>query len=269
MITTSPRPLASLLLSAAFTAAIALPAQAGVIYQTSFTGSAGPFETAEGYSDWHIHHSSTSVPPTLQLNGDGLLEITNPQNGTTSSQFGGAIYTGNTSIANGQVSGVIQYVANGNQSSGLFARIQNPTGNGNSPEGYFAGILRYNPGSGNQTYLVIAKDIEFTETKSYLLASVQIGVSSGSFYRLEFDFDGTSLSATLFNASNSQIATVSATDASYTTGAVGLRANITSTDRTIGFDSFQVTAIPEPSTALLLLPAGVAGAAFLRKHRSR
>lgn len=233
-------------------------APASDTYKTDFTGTAGPFETAQGYDNWKVQRSSVAVSTSLILNGDGLLQITNPSDGSASSLFGGAMYTGNTSITDGYVAGSFQYVAAGGQSAGLLARVQNPLADGSRPEGYFAGILRYNPGGGNKTFLVIAKDIAYAGVSEYLLASVEISVSSGNFYQMQFAFEGDTLTATLFNAAGDrEIATLGATDNTYASGAVGFRANFGGKGQTIGFDSFEVTAIPEPSTALLLSGAGV------------
>ncbi len=234
-----------------------LTSHAALIYETNFTGSAGPFETAPGYNDWRVVKSAVTVSTSLELDGNGLLKITNPSNGTSNNLFGGAFYTGDSTISNGQIASVFQFVSNANQSSGVLARVQNPLADGSRPEGYFAGILRHNPGGGNTNYLVIAKDISFADVKTYTLASVEINVTHQNFYRLEFDFIGNTLSATLFNAAgNIRLATLNVTDTSYSEGAVGLRANFGTTDRSIHFDSFEVTSIPEPSTALLLLSAG-------------
>lgn len=260
-------PLRHLVACAALSAAAPL-AHSSLVYETSFTGNVSPFETAQGYEDWHVQRSAVSVSTSLALNGDGKLLINNPADGSASSLFGGAIYRGNTSISDGSVSGVFQYVANGNQSSGLLARVQNPNADGSRPLGYFAGLLRYNAGAGNQTFLVIAKDVEFANVSNSLIASKVVSVTSMNYYRLNFSFEGDELTAVLYNeAGDTQINSLSVTDSAYSSGATGLRANFGTTNRTIGFDSFQVTAIPEPSTALLLFPAGLFAIQFLRKNR--
>ncbi len=240
------------------------PAEAAVVYQTDFNGTAGAFPgSGSTYADWTIKRSGTATPTTLSLTGNGVLQMANPV-GATSSQFTMAYYQGSGSqVSDGKVTSVVQFISNNNQSMGIMARVQTPSADGGTPDGYFAGILRDASG----VRLVISKNIQFTDVGSYIIAaSSTISVSSTNYYRLEFEFVGDQLTASLFSTSNGNLITsINVTDSSYTSGVTGLRTNFRSADRTVGYDSFQLEAIPEPATAALLLPAGIAGLLLRRK----
>ena len=263
-----PRVLSLVATATAVLFAAVAPAKAAVVYQTvyqtDFNGAAGAFPGSNPtYADWTTKRSGTATPTTLSLNGSGVLQMANAA-GATGSQFTMALYEGSSSqVSNGKVTSVVQFVSNSNQSMGIMARVQNPTADGARPTGYFAGIWR----DGTTNRLVISKDIQFTDVGTYsIAASNAISVSNFSYYRLEFEFEGDKLTASLFSTSNgSLITSISVTDSSYTTGVTGLRTNFRSDDRTVGYESFQLEAIPEPATAALLIPAGIAGLLLRRK----
>lgn len=229
----------------------------GVIYESEFEGPAGAFPgTSTEYQDWEVSHTTTSQPPYFTLSGVGQLLMTNPE-GATNSQYANAYWTGEgATITDGKITSVVQWQSNGNQSVGVMARVQNATSpdGGAFPEGYYAGILRYNPGGGNVNRLVIAKDIVFAGVTNYIIAeSVNISISAGSYYRLEFEFIGDQLTASLFNTTtDSLISTITTEDLTYTSGVTGLRTNFGISNRTFGFDSVRIeSAIPEPSLSIL------------------
>lgn len=234
-----------------------------LVYESGFEGSAGEFPGSSGlYQDWTTSHSATSTPPTLSLSGTGQLLMTNPSGGVNS-QFANAYWMGGSStISDGKITAVMQWHNNGNQSVGVMARVQNSNhaDGGAFPQGYFVGILRDNPGTGNRNRLVIAKDISFAGVRDYVIeASGNIGVTAGNYYRLEFEFIGNELTASLYNPDNDTLITsITTTDNSYLSGVTGLRTNFGITNRTFGFESVRIeSTIPEPLFAWLLIPLSV------------
>lgn len=256
-------------------------ANAQILYQTDFNGTAGAFPgVGTTYQDWRV---VSSASPTSTLSGDGILQFTNPSNAASSGQFvsaywvggAGAVNDGKVSdgkVSDGKITTTVQFASNTNQSMGVLGRVQNPTVPG-TPLGYFAGILRYDPDKTgtSKTYLVICKDIVNANVSDYILASVPLSLTAGNYYQLSFEFMGSALTATLFDQTGAtQINTVSTTDASYQIGVTGLRMNFAVKDRVVGFDDYQVQGIPEvPVGALLPLGIAILGARALAKKQCK
>lgn len=151
--------------------------------------------------------------------------------------------------------------------TGLLARWQG-TGTSDRFDGYFAyedgGVLR------------IGRDFDVSDQTSAdtVLASTSLTrtPSNDEVTRLEFTVDGDSLTAEMFeedgNTGNYTISmgSVSATDSTYSTGSVGMRAYFSFRQRDATFDDVIVTAIPEPSAYAVIGGLLAVGAVLLRRR---
>ena len=240
------------------------PGHGQLVYQTDFNGSAGAFP-GESDDNWTAVGSTS---PMFTLSGDGKLQMKSP----SASAYASAYWTGsagavlNGEVSDGTVTAVFQNVVNANNSMGVLARVQSPFDSAH-PQGYFAGLLR---GTDSKTYLVIAKDINFsTITNSIIATSSSLALTSGNYYKLVFDFNGDSLTASLFStATDTQISAITAVDSSYSIGLTGLRTNF-GVATTVGYESFRVEGIPESSEVALLSVGAVVLIAATCRNRKR
>ena len=220
--------LTTLLAGAAMT--LASSASAAVLYNTDFNGPAGT--QPEG---WNIVNGGAS---DIVLDGNG--NYVKATGGTTLTQYQGNLTDGRPS------SSATDYIASTdfsiNNSTGAFAGV---TARYQSGSGAFY-VARFKP-SGTNNFQIS----EFLPAFGSNLASTTVtGYNLNDVWSLEFEVEGSSLTARLFDGSGATVGNISATDDSLAAGSFGIRAvNNGST-----YLNYTVTgdAIPEPASLALV-----------------
>lgn len=231
--------------------------EAQIIYQTDFSGDTGALP-----DDWSIKLKEKG---TMALNGTGQLVYTSTEQSGTGIAYWHGDLEGVTDgvMSNATARTLLQWPQQGNnQNIGLLARVQDRSAV--DPVGYFAGLSRYS----SQNSLVITKSPSGF-SRGEVLASVNVSLTQYAYYLLDFTVVGDQLTATLYDPSGqTEIASISIDDSSYSGGVFGLYARSNAVQRQMMFDNFYAEAIPEPSSAAMLFIVGI-GAFLLRARFSR
>lgn len=216
-------------------------AQAQLVYQTDFSGTAGTEP-----EDWQLRTSNPNA--TLSLDGAGHLSFVRS---TGSTATGYAYWVGSSGsvqdgvITDGVIETVIEWSPESNgQRIGLLARVQNP--DSLTPSAYFAGLYR----SGSTNYFVVGKD-PVSASFAEIFDEQSVNLTVGTSYTVRFSLIGGLLDVDLLDATGTNLITsLSAEDFSYQSGVSGLHARTVSEGRVFLYDSYAVN-IPEPMHAVL------------------
>ncbi len=144
-------------------------------------------------------------------------------------------------------------------SAGMVVRDNNTTWSVTA--GYYIGVLADNT-LGIWTNIGTGPSSNNNVTQAKALDWAAISITANTDYLLEVLAVGSNISASLWavdgNGAKTGLALgeVSIDDASTAAGYLGLRLAAGNSNQTAYFDNLQVHSIPEPATALLLLPAG-------------
>lgn len=261
----------SLLCASIFLLAPALPMHGQLLTQT-FQAPLGGLPP-----DWSVVQAAgTNKNISAWTNGDDV----SPTNGLRFSRqdsggIGANAYytpTGGQNFSNFSGS-VLMQLGGGNSThvTGVIMRGANATG-GTAISGYFAGLHRaFVSGVGWRYSLFIDENPATYQSRGTQLDATALtlaGTESNTF-RLEFGAQGSNLTATAFQWSGtawSNLGSAAATDNTYTTGVLGLRAGFGNTDGNALFGNLAV--IPEPSS-VALIAAGMAWLAIRRARRRK
>lgn len=134
--------------------------------------------------------------------------------------------------------------------------------------GYTASIL-------SDSITILKNDSSLQNQPGEVIGSQALSqsLSNNTWYWLEFQLEGSSLTATVYldNAGNigNSIGTATATNSDYSSGTAGVRAGFTASgSRSVSYDSFTVSAIPEPGVyAALLGLASLLVVVYIRRGR--
>lgn len=222
-------------------------------YIEEFNGVAGSVPAG-----WTVAANGTfGEQAEVELTGDGALKMTRMTTSTAGANTA-AFWEGDFgSIEDGVIAdGIVttRFSLGANDRLGVLARaVFNASAN---PEGYWSYV--------EGTKLVLAKNpVNHNQT---ILDEVDFGTSVTGKVELVFQFVGDNLDVKLYSleSSGDPFATISFVDSSYNTGLTGLRSRIQGV-RSVEYEHFSATAIPEPSITMLPLISGVLALLIKRK----
>ncbi|HWL53758.1 MAG TPA: hypothetical protein VNQ90_15070 [Chthoniobacteraceae bacterium] len=209
---------------------------------------------------WAAYGKSAAF--VVEQNGDGQLDV-NSKGATGNSGRGSAFFTGDSTIVDGIVEdAIIEVVLTPTTSTDWVGVVGRAQGSASfEPDGYYAMVnhggkmgIWSKPPTGNGTGQTNP------ETNPNILGSTDISLQGNTPYRLILEMAGTQLTASLYGLDavvgvDAPLAMVSVSDASYSSGVTGVSATFGNYGPTNGrsapYDSFSLTVIPEPSTAVL------------------
>lgn len=226
-------------------------------------------------TNWGVRHDGSAGSTGIQ---NWVADISGaPAYGLKMTREGGlyrsnVYYSGSTAFTDYQ--GSVNLTLSGAGMGGALLRLGNP--GRNATEGYFVAVDAVD----STHRLVISKDPISHTNPGTVLAEVALDSSiNNKFLRLDFSIIGNTTTGDLYiweegtaSWSEQPIASITATDNTYTVGGVGLRGTLSANDRHTQFANFEISVapIPEPKTYALAI-AILGGLTILyrrRKHRS-
>lgn len=216
---------------------------AAVLYATDFDGTDGSQPT-----DWAMTVSGTTV----------LRILNNEYRADSGIGFAISIYDGldnegqpATNWTDYTITSVFRQ--SGTANGGLVARVQS-----GGTSFYTARINGTGAGSVFELYRVGGPGT--------LLLDSQTGINytAGQAWTIELSVIGSEISARLINNSLVEVASLSATDASFSMGTAGVRGN--PFNNVIVWENFEVASVPEPGTASLVLGMGALSLAMRQRR---
>lgn len=220
---------------------------ATVLYTTDFPG------TATQPSDWTVlaGGTATGTGNGWRVDDAGAYRFQNPDTGVnglshyTGTLAGGPAYNALTDFT---VEATLRRSAGA--VVGLVGRMSS------SSTFYHARIFTVSDVPSLQLY----KFVGGTPTQLGTTVTLSPAYVADSLWRLVLDFNGTTISTYAYDESNTLAGSISVTDTSISSGSAGVRAQGTGR-----YESFTISVVPEPSSALLA-GLGLLGAAAVRRR---